>query len=51
MILLGLGQSCCLMGARSPEAPTVYPQATKISNRELEQVPKTYDSTHSTLLK
>ena len=27
---------------REPEAPTIYPQATKISNREPE--PKTYDS-------
>ena len=32
------------MGAQSPEVPTIYPQATKISNREPEWVPKTYDS-------
>ena len=30
------------MGARLPEAPTIYPGATKISNREPEQAPKTY---------
>ena len=32
------------MSAQSPEVPTIYPQATKISNREPEQAPKTYDS-------
>ena len=32
------------MGAQSPEAPTIYPQATKIWNREPGGVPKTYDS-------
>ena len=32
------------MSAQSPEVPTIYPQATKISNREAEQAPKTYDS-------
>ena len=37
-------QGCCLMGAQSPEAPTIYPQATKISNKEPGGVPKAYDS-------
>ena len=32
------------MGAQSPEAPTIYPQATKISNKEPGGVPKAYDS-------
>ena len=32
------------MSAQSPEVPTIYPQVTKISNREPEQAPKTYDS-------
>ena len=32
------------MSAQSPEVPTIYPQATKISNREPKQAPKTYDS-------
>ena len=32
------------MGAQSPEAPTIYPQATKISNREPGGVPKTWFS-------
>ena len=34
-----------------PKAPTIFPWATKISNREPEWPPKTYDSAHSTLLK
>ena len=34
----------CLTGAQKPEAPTIYPLATKISNREPEWVNKTYDS-------
>ena len=33
-----------LTGARSPEAPTIYPRATKVSYRETERAPKTYDS-------
>ena len=32
------------MGTWAPEAPTIYPRATKISNREPKRVPKTYDS-------
>ena len=31
------------MGTWLPEAHTISPQVTKISNREPEQVPKTYD--------
>ena len=37
-------QGGCLTGARTPEAPTIYSRATKISNRERERAPKTYDS-------
>ena len=37
-------QGCCLTGARASEASTIYPQATKILNREPERVPKNYDS-------
>ena len=32
------------MGAQSQEVPTIYPQVIKISNRESERAPKTYDS-------
>ena len=42
-IEIGLSsQGCCLTGAWSPEA-LIYPQMTKISNREPQQMPKTYD--------
>ena len=37
-------QGCCLTGARSPEAPTICPRATKISNKEPPWAPKNYDS-------
>ena len=36
-------QGCCLTGAWASEASTIYPQATKILNREPERVPKNYD--------
>ena len=39
----GLIQGCRLTGARLSEAPTIYPQVTKISNREPERVAETYD--------
>ena len=32
------------MGSQSPEAPTICLSVTKISNKEPEQMPKTYDS-------
>ena len=37
-------QGCYLTRAWLPEAPTIYPRATKISNREPKWAPKTYDS-------
>ena len=37
-------QGCCLTGTRSPEAPMICPQMTKISNKEPTWAPKTYDS-------
>ena len=45
-IEIGLSsQGCCLTSARSQRRlSTIYPQTTKISNTEPEQVPKTYDS-------
>ena len=36
-------QGCRVTGIRLPEAPTIYPQATKISNREPERAAETYD--------
>ena len=36
-------QGCRVTGVRLPEAPTIYPQATKISNREPERAAETYD--------
>ena len=32
------------MGVRVPEVPTICPRATKISNKEPKQAPKTFDS-------
>ena len=45
-IEIGLNsQGCCLTSAQSQRRlSTIYPQTTKISNTEPEQVPKTYDS-------
>ena len=37
-------QGCCLTGTCGTKAPTIYPRATKISNREPKWAPKTYDS-------
>ena len=37
-------QGYCLMGAWSPEAPTIYLWATKIWNKEPEQVHKNHNS-------
>ena len=39
-----VGQGCCLMGARSPQAPTMSWRATRTLNKEPTRVPKTYDS-------
>ena len=37
-------RGCCLTGVSSPEAPTIWPRATKIANKEPEQAPETFDS-------
>ena len=39
-----VGQGCCLMGARSPQAPMMSWWATITLNKEPTWVPKTYDS-------
>ena len=39
-----VGQGCCLMGARSPQAPTMSWRATRTFNKQPTRVPKTYDS-------
>ena len=38
------------MDVQLPEAPTIYPWATKISNKKPEQALKTYDSQKNSLL-
>ena len=43
-LLLPLNWSYCLMGARSPEVPTIIPQVTKISNKKPKWAPKAHDS-------
>ena len=37
-------QGCCLAGTQSPEVPMICLRATKMLNKELARVPKTYDS-------